>query len=149
MLKYVKAHNGVDYGAGVGTPVWAVADGTVTRANWDVGGGGNTLCVRHVNGWESCYLHLSKFGAGVRAGARVAQKQVVAYSGSTGRSTGPHLHFALKRHGGYVNPLNQNFPRADPLPKAELPAFREAIAGYLSTLSAPAVASVGTPVAAQ
>lgn len=144
VLKYRRNHNGVDYGAGIGTPVWSVADGTVTRAGWDRGGGGNTLCIRHVNGWESCYLHLSKFGRGVRVGKRVEQKQVVAYTGNTGRSTGPHLHFSLKRHGRHVNPLNQNFPRAEPLPKQELPAFEEAIAQYATMLGSEAVAGLGT-----
>ncbi len=122
VLQYVKNHNGVDYGTPVGTPVWAVADGTVVKAAYD-GAAGNHVCVRHPNGMETCYLHLSRFSPGVRTGARVAQKQVIAYSGNTGRTTGPHLHFALKRGGKFVNPLNQSFPRADPLPKELLPEF--------------------------
>lgn len=141
VLQYVKAHNGVDYGAAVGTPVWAVADGTVTKAGYD-GAAGNHLCVRHVNQLETCYLHLSKFGVGIRSGSRVSQKQVIAYSGNTGRSTGPHLHFGMKRGGQHVNPLNQNFPRADPLPAKQVPEFKEAIAGYISQLDATPVASV-------
>ena len=140
VLQFVKAHNGVDYGASIGTPVWAVADGTVTKAAYD-GAAGNHLCVRHVNSLETCYLHLSKFGEGIRVGSRVSQKQVIAYSGNTGRSTGPHLHFGMKRGGHYVNPLNQNFPRADPLPKALVPGFKEAIAGFVAQLDA-------TPIAA-
>ncbi|HZH03848.1 MAG TPA: M23 family metallopeptidase, partial [Myxococcaceae bacterium] len=115
VLKYLKNHNGVDYGTPVGTPVWAVSDGTVTQAGY-AGGNGHRVCVRHANGFETCYLHLSRYGAGVRAGARVSQKQVIAYSGNTGLSTGPHLHFAMLRGGKFVNPLNQNFPRAEPLP---------------------------------
>ncbi|MFL5321015.1 MAG: M23 family metallopeptidase [Myxococcaceae bacterium] len=141
VLKYVKDHNGVDYGAAVGTPVWAVADGTVLKATYD-GAAGNHICVRHMNGIETCYLHLSKFGEGIRVGARVSQKQVIAYSGNTGRTTGPHLHFAMKRGGGFVNPLNQNFPRADPLPQKLVPDFREKIAGYVSSLDALPVAAV-------
>src|SRR5690606_17174933 len=109
VLKYVKAHNGVDYRAAVGTPVWAVADGTVTRSGYDPANG-HAVCLRHMNGFETCYIHLSK--RMVRPGQRVHQKDVIALTGNTGRSTGPHLHYALKRHGGYVNPLNQNFPRA-------------------------------------
>jgi murein DD-endopeptidase MepM/ murein hydrolase activator NlpD len=140
VLKYVKAHNGVDYSAGVGTPVWAVADGTVTTAG-NTGAGGNTVCVRHANGFETCYLHLSRYGAGVRVGARVSQKQVIAYSGNTGRSTGPHLHYALKRSGRFVNPLNQNFPRAEPVPKALLSDFQAKVGPLAQQLDAVSVAS--------
>lgn len=145
VLKYVKAHNGVDYGASVGTPVWAVADGAVTRAGY-AGPNGNLLCIRHMNGFESCYAHLSRLN--VRAGQRVSQKQVVAYSGNTGRSTGPHLHYALKRGGHFVNPLNQNFPRAEPLPRAQLAAFSEAIAPLKVQLDAAYVASLAHPTMA-
>jgi murein DD-endopeptidase MepM/ murein hydrolase activator NlpD len=142
ILNYVGAHNGVDYGTPMGTPVWSVADGTVTRAGWD-NGGGNMVCVRHMNSMESCYLHLSKFGEGVRVGARVAQKQIIAFSGSTGLSTGPHLHFALKRGGAFVNPLNQNFPRADPVPAALRADFAQKIAPFASRLDALPVAAAG------
>ncbi|MFZ5470757.1 MAG: M23 family metallopeptidase [Myxococcota bacterium] len=141
VLKYVRSHNGVDYGTPVGTPVWAVADGTVTKAGYDRGGG-NTVCVRHANSMETCYLHLSKLGAGVRPGARVAQKQVIAYSGNTGLSTGPHLHFGLRRGGGWVNPLSQNFPRAEPLPRELKADFAEEIAPYVAQFDAPQVAQV-------
>jgi murein DD-endopeptidase MepM/ murein hydrolase activator NlpD len=141
VLKYYKAHNGVDYGAAIGTPVWAVADGVVTRAQ-NTGAGGNTVCIRHVNAMETCYLHLSRYGAGVRAGARVSQKQVIAYSGNTGRSTGPHLHFALKRNGAFVNPLNQNFPRTEPLPKKLLADFQAKVAPLSEQLDSVSVAAV-------
>ncbi|MDC0709839.1 peptidoglycan DD-metalloendopeptidase family protein [Stigmatella sp. ncwal1] len=145
VLKYQKNHNGVDYGTPIGTPVWSVADGTVTTAA-NTGAGGNTVCVRHTNGFETCYLHLSKFGAGVRSGSRVSQKQVIAYSGNTGRSTGPHLHFALKRGGQFVNPLNQKFPRAEPLPKTLLPDYlakTQVLASQLDSVSVAASASAG------
>jgi murein DD-endopeptidase MepM/ murein hydrolase activator NlpD len=135
VLQYVKAHNGVDYGAPIGTPVWAVADGSVTRVAQD-GAAGKHLCIRHMNGFETCYLHLSSFGSGVRVGARVNQKQVVAYTGNTGRSTGPHLHYALKRGGVFVNPLNQNFPRAEPLPRELLNDFKAFIAPLEEKLQA-------------
>lgn len=140
-------HNGVDYHAPVGTPVWAVADGTVTRAGWD-DGGGNIVCLKHSMSFETCYMHLSKIE--VRVGARVAQKTVIAQSGNTGRlTTGPHLHFGLKRGGGWVNPHNQNFPRADPLPKAQLPAFQEAIADSVTMLDSKPVAAVRPRAIAQ
>lgn len=139
ILNYVSAHNGVDYGTPMGTPVWAVADGTVVRAGWDKGGG-NMVCVRHVLSMETCYLHLSKVE--VKEGQRVQQKAVIGASGSTGLSTGPHLHFAMKRGGAFVNPLNQNFPRADPMPKALLADFREKASALDAQLEAKSLAEV-------
>lgn len=131
-------HNGVDYGTPPGTPVWAVADGSVTRAGWD-NGGGNMVCVKHVMSFETCYLHLSKIN--VHVGERLAQKHVVGESGSTGLSTGPHLHFGMKRGGHYVNPLNQNFPKADPLPTALLNDFHEKTAELRAQLEPTGVAA--------
>jgi murein DD-endopeptidase MepM/ murein hydrolase activator NlpD len=148
VLHYVKQHRGVDYGTPVGTPVWAVADGTVLKAG-NYGPNGNMVCLRHRNGWESCYCHLSKFGAGVRVGARVNQKQVIAYSGNTGRTTGPHVHYALKRNGSFVNPLNQHFPRADPVPAALLADYQAKTAPLAARLSATQVAAASVlPVSA-
>lgn len=134
ILKYVKQHQGVDYAAGTGTPVWAIADGTVTRAGWD-GACGNMVSVRHANGLESVYCHFSKIASGVRAGSRVAQKTVIGYVGMTGRATGPHLHFAVKRGGKFINPLSLKFPPADPLPTSEMPRFAEAIAPMIDELA--------------
>lgn len=139
VLNYVGNHNGVDYHAPIGTPVWAVSDGSVVRAGWDEGGG-NIVCIKHVMSFESCYMHLSKIL--VRNGQRVDQKAVLAESGNTGKlTTGPHLHFGLKRGGKWVNPLNQNFPRADPLPKALMEQFKAAIADAASKLAARSVAN--------
>jgi murein DD-endopeptidase MepM/ murein hydrolase activator NlpD len=133
-------HNGVDYGTPQGTPVWAVSDGLVTKAGWDTGGG-NMVCVKHVMSFETCYLHLSKIN--VHVGERVAQKDVVGASGNTGLSTGPHLHFGMKRGGGWVNPLSQNFPKADPLPPTLLADFHEKTADLRSQLEAQPVAAFG------
>ena len=138
VLNYVGNHNGVDYQASVGTPVWAVSDGTVTKAGWDHGGG-NIFCVKHVMSFETCYMHLSKIL--VKAGQRVAPKLVIAESGNTGAwATGPHLHFGLKRGGKWTNPLSQNFPRAEPLPKELLSDFKEKISNFAAQLSAHSVA---------
>ncbi len=142
VLNYVGNHNGVDYHAPAGTPVWAVSDGTVVRAGWDEGGG-NVVCVKHVMSFESCYMHLSKIL--VKTGERIQQKTVLAESGNTGKlTTGPHLHFALKRGGAWVNPLNQNFPRADPLPKQLLELFHQQIADAAARLAARPMAAFGT-----
>jgi murein DD-endopeptidase MepM/ murein hydrolase activator NlpD len=148
ILHAMGAHMGIDYAAAIGTPVWAVADGTVTRAGYG-DGNGNFVCLRHANAFESCYLHLSKFGAGIHVGGRVSQKQVIAYSGTTGLSTGPHLHFALKRGGAFVNPLNQKFPRADPVPKELVADFNQKAAPletWLDALPVAAAFSVPTPL---
>ncbi len=138
ILNYFGSHNGVDYGTPTGTPVCAVADGSVVRAGWDKAGG-NMVCVKHVLSLETCYLHLSKIL--VKVGERIAQKTVIGESGSTGLSTGPHLHFGMKRAGTYVNPLNQNFPRAEPLPKDLLADYHSRISSVRSLLDAVPVAS--------
>jgi len=142
VLQYVKAHNGVDYGATIGTPVWAVADGLVTRAGSDESAGRH-LCLRHFNSMESCYLHLSRFAAGVRAGVRVQQKQVIAFTGNTGLTTGPHLHFALKRGGHFINPLAQKFPPAEPIPNSLREDFDRKVAPLLANLEGRPVAFSG------
>jgi murein DD-endopeptidase MepM/ murein hydrolase activator NlpD len=134
-------HNGVDYGTPIGTPVWAASDGTVTKAGWD-SGGGNMVCLKHVMSFETCYLHLSKIN--VHAGERVAQKVVIGESGNTGLSTGPHLHYGMKRGGRWVNPQSQNFPRADPLPAALLSDFQTKTAELKAQLEAESVAAFGS-----
>lgn len=118
-----KAHRGVDYAATSGTPVRAVGDGVVLRAGWS-GGYGNLLEIRHRNGFVTRYGHLRAFGRGVRAGSRVTMGSTVAYVGSTGLSTGPHLHFEVLVGGVHRDPrvaLRSN--SGDPLPAAERPAF--------------------------
>lgn len=122
ILQYVKQHAGVDYAAAIGTPVWAVGDGTVTIASYR-GASGNLVCVKHRNGLTSCYAHLSAFGEGVRVGSHVAQKQVIGLTGTTGRSTGPHLHYAIERDGQFINPLSLKFPPAEPIPAGQMAAF--------------------------
>lgn len=131
-LGYYKKHEGVDYGAPTGTPVWAVGDGVVTWAGYK-GANGNLISIRHSNGYTSHYAHLSKVL--VKTGQRVNQKQVIGHVGSTGRSTGPHLHFALSRGGKMVNPLTQNFPSGDPLPKAVMAEFSARITPHQDQLS--------------
>ncbi len=108
-------HYGVDYGAPIGTPAHATATGTVTFVGRN-GGAGNMVRLRHSNGYESNYLHLSRFAKGIRKGARVSQGQVVGYVGSTGWSTGPHLDYRVKKNGQWINPLLISSPPADPLP---------------------------------
>ena len=137
-----QTHLGVDLAAEMGTPVWAVGDGVVTSVVHDDPGGGNYLFLRHANGIETGYMHLSRFAEGIQVGSRVSQKQVIAYTGSTGMSTGPHLHYAMKRAGYFMNPLALKMPRSEPLPKKELPRFLETTAGIASALDAEIVATL-------
>ena len=110
----VRPHTGVDYAAPMGTPVRAVGDGTVLSAGWG-GGGGNTVKIRHNSVYTTAYLHLSKFGPGIRAGVRVSQGQVIGYVGSTGTSTGPHLDYRVWKNGTPINPLTMEAPPAVPI----------------------------------
>jgi murein DD-endopeptidase MepM/ murein hydrolase activator NlpD len=111
-----KKHEGVDYGAPTGTPVWSVADGVVKEARYSKSAG-NMIVVQHINGITTEYFHLSKFAEGIKAGARVKQKQHIGNVGTTGMSTGPHLHFGMLRGGAHVDPAKQKFPNAKPVPK--------------------------------
>jgi murein DD-endopeptidase MepM/ murein hydrolase activator NlpD len=118
VLGGVRPHLAVDYAAPVGTPVRAVADGTVLVAGWK-GGNGIQVHLRHHAGYETIYNHLSRLGPGVRAGRRVAQRQVIGYVGSTGLSTGPHLDYRVAKNGRFVNPLSEKFVPGQPLDGAD------------------------------
>jgi murein DD-endopeptidase MepM/ murein hydrolase activator NlpD len=122
VLGFWKAHQGIDYGAPVGTPVWAVGDGVVQWAG-PKGPNGNLVSIRHANGYVSHYAHLSKIGSGVRRGARISQKQEVGRVGATGRVTGPHLHFAMAKGGAFINPLSLKFPSAEALSRSARATF--------------------------
>lgn len=135
VLGHNKKHEGVDYGAAIGTPVWSVADGVVKEARWSKTAG-NMVVLQHMNGITTEYFHLSKFADGLKAGMRVKQKQVIGAVGNTGMSTGPHLHFGMLRSGAHVDPAKQKFPNARPIPseyKDELDAF---VAPLLAELKA-------------
>ncbi len=123
ILGYNRMHQGIDFGAGTGTPVFAAGDGVVVEARrW--GGYGNWVRIRHAGGFETGYGHLSRFAKGLRAGQRISQGQVVAYVGSTGASTGPHLHYEIWQKGKRVNPVGAKVPQGTVLAGAELAAFR-------------------------
>ena len=122
ILKRRMPHYGVDYGAPVGTPVRATADGTVLSAGTR-GGGGRTVRLRHANGYLTAYLHLSGYAEGIRSGRRVQQGDVVGYVGSSGLSTGPHLDYRVQMNGHWIDPatlVNESVP---PLADTLLPAF--------------------------
>jgi murein DD-endopeptidase MepM/ murein hydrolase activator NlpD len=138
MLGYQAAHMGVDYGAPPGTPVWAVGDGVVRQAGWN-GGCGLSVTIRHRNGLETLYCHLS--AVAVSAGKPVVQKQPIGAVGSTGLSTGPHLHYAVLRGGAYINPTQLKVPRDAPVRADWLPGFTTDIAPLRARLDGITVAS--------
>ena len=109
-----RPHTGVDYAAPMGTPVYAVADGTVISACY-AGGGGNTVKIKHAGGLQTGYLHLQKFASGIKAGAYVSQGDVIGYVGSTGTSTGPHLDYRIWKDGTPIDPLKITQQPAEPI----------------------------------
>ena len=141
ILKVRRAHEGIDYAAPIGTPVWAVADGVVVSRGWS-GGLGRLIKVRHSNGYTSYYGHLSRYGEGLAVGDRVSQKQVIAYVGSTGLSTGPHLDYRLRHLGRFVNPLTVRFPHGSSITVQDQERFARVRDSLMSELHAAAPSMV-------
>ena len=123
VLKTYRPHWGVDYRAAVGTPVRVTASGVIVFAGWSRGAG-KMVKVRHPNGYLTAYLHLSKFAPGIRPGRRVGQGDLVAYSGSTGLSTAPHLDYRVQKNGRWIDPLTLDNVPAEPIPQSQLAAFQ-------------------------
>jgi murein DD-endopeptidase MepM/ murein hydrolase activator NlpD len=115
--------------------VRAVSNGTVLSAGW-AGDGGNQIRLRHPGGYETYYLHLSRFAAGIHAGAVVTQGQAIGYVGATGAATGPHLDYRIRRNGVFVNPIleRQRMPPGEPIPASLLDAFQRERDRVLSEL---------------
>lgn len=134
IFKEVRPHPAIDYAAPTGTPVKAIGTGTVTYAGWGKGAGRH-IVLRHSNGYESIYMHLSGFAKGVKQGARVQQGRVIGYVGSTGYATGPHLDFRIKYKGNYINPAKVTSPRSDPVSKRNMADFKAKVALYLSWMN--------------
>ena len=112
ILRKTRPHPGIDYAAPAGTPVWAVAEGRVTYASWQ-GGYGRLVKIKHADGYESFYAHLSGFARGLRVGQKVGQKQVIGYVGSSGLSTGPHVCFRISKNNQFVNPASTRIPSGE------------------------------------
>ena len=129
-----RAHEGVDFAAAYGTPVRATADGIVARVGREDGGYGNVIDVRHPNGIRTRYGHLSRFAPGLRTGERVAQGETIGYVGSTGLSTGPHLHYEFLVNGRPTNPRRKDMGAGTPVPKSLAGAFDAARDGLLGLL---------------
>ena len=127
ILKKYHPHHGVDYAAPMNTKVYAAGDGVVTSAKW-VGGYGNYITIRHNSEYSTGYGHLKSYASGIRPGVRVRQGQVIAYVGSTGRSTGPHLHFEVMKNGQKVDPLKIKAATGENLSGAQLKEFKNMVA---------------------
>ena len=128
-----RTHQGIDYGAPVGTRVKSTGDGVVAFAGRR-NGYGNLIVLRHHGGYSTYYAHLRNFAAGLRAGSRVVQGEIIGYVGQTGWATGPHLHYEFHLHDQNRNPLTMAFPAAQPIPAIELAAFRRTAAPVIARL---------------
>lgn len=140
VLKVIMPHNGVDFGASTGTPVYASAAGTVSQANGS-GPCGNMVEIQHAAGVVTAYCHLSKFAAGLSPGQHVEARQLIGYVGQTGRATGPHLHFAAKRGSTFIDPLALKLDGTRVLPPSDREVFqkaREALDVRLDAVALPA-----------
>ena len=129
ILRFARMHKGVDFRAAWGSPIVAAADGQVVRAGW-AGGYGQQVRIAHAGGLSTSYSHMSRITA--PAGSVVRQGQLIGYVGSTGLSTGPHLHYEVHRGGTAVNPMSVKFVSHSMLEGAELEAFRARLRSYLS-----------------
>ncbi|GAB5468975.1 MAG: M23 family metallopeptidase [Rhodospirillales bacterium] len=134
ILGYSKMHKGIDFAAPRGTPIYAAGDGKVAVAKWN-GGYGRYVRIVHGRGYQTAYAHMTRFAKGIRAGKRVKQGQVIGYVGTTGRSTGPHLHYEVLKGGRQVNPLSVKLLPGERLKGADLKRF-QAITAQVNTARA-------------
>ena len=123
ILGYSKMHKGTDFAAPRGTPIYAAGNGTIEIAGW-VRGFGNYVRIKHANDYETAYGHMNGFAKGIKRGVRVHQGEVIGYVGTTGRSTGPHLHYEVHIHGKAVNPLGVKLPTGTQLAGTELKRYQ-------------------------
>jgi murein DD-endopeptidase MepM/ murein hydrolase activator NlpD len=124
LLGFTKMHTGVDWGSSMGTPIFAAGNGIIEKAGWE-GGYGKYIRIRHANGYETAYGHMSGFARGMEQGKKVRQGQVIGYVGSTGLSTGAHLHFEILINGRFVDPMKIKLPRGRVLEGTSLAGFEQ------------------------
>ena len=124
ILGSVRQHTGVDWAAPLGTPIYASGNGTVEKVGWE-SGYGKYVKLRHSNGYETAYGHMTAFAKGIVAGGRVRQGQVIGFVGSTGLSTGPHLHYEILVNGRFVDPMRIRLPRGRALDGPMLATFEK------------------------
>ncbi len=136
-LRYVEAfnvatkHRAIDYAAPIGTPIKAVGDGTVVYAGWN-GAYGNFISIRHNEVYTTNYAHLSRYA--VKYGQKVSQGQTIGYVGSTGFSTGPHVHYEMVKYGTKINPQTEDFPSTDGIKEEEMESFQRIVEKYQEKL---------------
>ena len=135
ILKTNMPHMGVDFAAQRGTPVRAVGDGVISEAGWN-GTYGKAVDIKHDSTYTSRYAHLQGFAPGIRGGVKVTKGQIIGYVGSTGRSTGPHLHFELYKDQQFIDPLSVDFPAEESIEPALLKIFETQTHSYMVELSA-------------
>jgi murein DD-endopeptidase MepM/ murein hydrolase activator NlpD len=135
VLRYVKPHLGTDFAAATGTPIMAVADGTISEATRK-GGNGIYVKMRHDGTYETQYLHMSRHAKGIRPGVRVTQGQTIGYVGSTGLATGPHVCFRFWKNGTQINFQKANLPAPQQMDKNELPKYLDFKEGIVHQLKA-------------
>jgi murein DD-endopeptidase MepM/ murein hydrolase activator NlpD len=123
ILKIRRPHHGVDYAAPTGTPVHTVGDGVITEVGYQRNGGGNYVKIKHNSVYSTTYMHLSRFGKGIKQGVYVKQGDVIGYVGATGLASGPHLDFRFYRNGSAVNPLKVEAPPVEPVKEENLAAY--------------------------
>jgi len=119
---YNKMHKGTDFAAPMGTPIMASGNGVITRARW-CGGGGNCVKIKHNSTYETIYAHMKSFGRGIKEGVRVKQGRIIGYVGSTGKSTGPHLHYEVVKNGKKINSQKLKLPSGKILKNQERKLF--------------------------
>jgi murein DD-endopeptidase MepM/ murein hydrolase activator NlpD len=148
ILGYTRMHRGVDFGAPVGTPVMASGNGVVEFVGWH-GGHGKYIRIRHGEPYKTAYGHLSRYARGIAPGTRVRQGQIIAFVGSTGISTGPHLHYEVMVDDEQVNPLGVKLPTGRNLVGRDLASFKVRMADVDALLAAlpskPALVAQGAP----
>jgi murein DD-endopeptidase MepM/ murein hydrolase activator NlpD len=140
VLHTTSAHLGIDYAAPTGTPVWAAASGTISHRA-PAGGAGNLVMITHDGGIQTAYMHLSKFADGQKVGQRVAAKTVIGYVGSTGLSTGPHLHFGVKQNGSYIDPSKLVPVKGKGVTAKDLEAFKAEVTRLQAQLTTVTIAA--------
>jgi murein DD-endopeptidase MepM/ murein hydrolase activator NlpD len=152
ILGYVKMHTGVDWATAYGTPIFASGDGAVEVAGWE-GGYGKYVKLKHNNGYETAYGHMSAFAKGLEVGKRVHQGQVIGFVGSTGESTGAHVHYEIIVNGRFVDPMRVKLPRGRSLEGPIMSGFekeRDRIDAMMNTRNSGRIAdAVGGPVRLQ
>ena len=133
ILNKIRAHKGVDYAAPRGTPIKAAGDGKIALAGRK-GGYGNTVVIQHGTRYRTLYAHMQGFAKGIRTGGNVKQGQIIGYIGTTGLSTGPHLHYEFQVNGTHVDPLSQKLPMADPIARNEKQRFLQLSAPLMARM---------------